>query len=570
MGDYYEAFINKQSRFEALVKNSSDIIAIIDEQGMIIYESPAFELILGYNPKEVVGVNALSFVHPDDLETANQKLSEVITNRDDVVRFELRLRTINEEWLDFELIASNHLHDRNINGIIVNYRDITENKKIKAELYNLAYYDSLTQLPNRKNFNEILKMSLAEAEKTSQLLVIMIFDLDGFKFVNEFVGDEIGDELLKQIVIKVKAMLGDDAVLARLSSDEFAILFKQIKSKSEVDELGYKVKDIFKEVFIIEGYELNVTASIGISIYPYSGDDRVTLMKKADLAVTLAKRNGKNNFQLYDESLTLNSDRAYFLRNELRKAIINNEFILHYQPRVNANTNEIIAAEALIRWEHPRLGLISPSEFIPIAEETGWIIPLGEWVFKTVCEQQRNWMQSGLVPIKISLNFSVLQLLQKDLIKNIKKILLDTKQDPHLIEIEITESLFLDENIIILENLKTIREMGIHIAIDDFGTGYSSFSSLQKYEVDTIKIDRSFLKEIPEKNEWKEIVKAILMLAHGLKMNIVAEGVELKQQLRFLQSLDCHEVQGYYFSKPIDTLQFKNLLRQKVIVPEKN
>ena len=570
MSGFYEALINNQSRFEALVKNSSDIIAIIDKQGIIIYESPAFEMILGYNPKDVVGLSGFSFVHPDDLEKAKQKFSEVVNNPEEEVKFELKLKSITEEWLDFELIASNYLEDPNIKGIIINYRDITESKKIKADLYNLAYFDSLTQLPNRKSFGEILITSIAEAQTSSQMLAVAIFDLDGFKFVNESAGDEIGDELLKKIVTRVKATINEGDVLARLSSDEFAILFKDIHNNSEVDELAYKVKDVFKEVFIVEGFELNITASIGISIYPYSGEDKVTLMKNADLAVTLAKRNGKNNFQLYDERLQLNSDKAFFLRNELRKAIINNEFILYYQPRINATTNEIVAAEALIRWQHPHLGLIRPDEFIPIAEETGLIIPLGEWVFKTVCEHKKKWIQSGLTPIKISLNFSVLQLLQKDLIKNIKKAINETQQDPHLIEIEITESLFLEENIIILENLKTLRKMGIHIAIDDFGTGYSSFSSLQKYKVDTIKIDRSFLKEIPKKSEWKEIVKAIIMLAHGLKMNIVAEGVEIEQQLKFLQTLNCHEVQGYYYSKPIDIIQFEELLHHKTIEPKIN
>lgn len=447
----------------------------------------------------------------------------------------------------------------------MNYRDITERKKIREELYRFAYYDSLTELPNRMYFSEILNEAIVEAKQNSTNLGVVIFDLDGFKFVNESVGDEIGDKLLIQVVKRVQSFFKKGEIVARLSSDEFAILFKNIVKINEINRLTDEFKQVFEEAFIVDSYELTMTASIGVSIYPKSGNDKVTLMKNADLAVSLAKRMGKNNVQIYDESLQSESEKAFFYRNELRKAMKNNQLSIFFQPRVNCMTNKIIGAEALLRWNHPDIGLIPPNKFIPIAEETGLIVPIGEWVFKEVCLQQKKWLDCNMGFLNVSINFSILQLLQKDLIKNIKNILKETEQNPNFIEIEITESLYAEEHPVILQNLKSLKKLGIKLAIDDFGTGYSSFSSLQKYKADTLKIDRSFINASSKNKEWKEVLKAIITLGHGLNMNVVAEGVEKREQLKYLKSLNCNEIQGFYFSKPLNVDEFEKLLTHKYI-----
>lgn len=433
-----------------------------------------------------------------------------------------------------------------------------------------AYLDYLTGLPNRRYLENQLRKEvlLAKGNKTS--FALLLIDLDEFKYVNNSFGYSVGDKLLEDFSARLQeAYLQDDAILCRLGGDEFIILLPNVFSLEEINKhAGNLITLINDKPFNVSGNDFFITISAGVSVYPYSGESIDLLLKNADLAMYRAKSNGKNQYQIFSPTMNLFTYKQFTLRNDLKKALINNEFAIFYQPRFTPLTNELIGAEALIRWNHPGWGLVSPDEFISMAEESGLIVPIGAWMLKNVCQQLKNWQMDGLPIKKVSLNLSSLELLQSNFIEMVSSVLKENYLEPKWIEFEITERMIMDREENALKTLTSLKTLGISLALDDFGTGYSSINYLWKLPCDIIKIDKSLIKEMQDINASYEVVAAIIALCKKLKKKVVAEGVETHEQLELLQRLACEEIQGYLFSRPVSAQKFAQYLKQGKWVAE--
>lgn len=437
-----------------------------------------------------------------------------------------------------------------------------ERKKAEEKILFLAYYDSLTSLPNRVLFKDRLNQTLLIAQRHQRILAILFLDLDNFKRINDTLGHPAGDELLKQVADRLSNYIRKSdsisrystdefsAVVARLGGDEFTILLTEIAQVHDTIKVAQRILDAIAQPFDIEGQEVFITASIGIAIYPIDGEDVDSLLKNCDTAMYHAKNEGRNNYKFYEQSLNKTALDILALENNLRKALDKQEFRVYYQPRIDIRTRNVVGFEALIRWRHSQKGIIPPSEFIPIAEETGLIIPIGEWVLNEACKQNKTWQAAGFAPVFISVNLSGKQFKQQNLIKVIDHAMSEVRLDPKYLELEITESIIQDTKST-AGILRELRNLGLKIAVDDFGTGYSSLSYLRRFPLDTLKIDRSFVKDIAKDPDSEAIVKAIIAMAHCLKLKVIAEGVETEEQLKFLSDEGCDEFQGYLISPPL-------------------
>ncbi|MEH7253865.1 GGDEF domain-containing protein [Neobacillus niacini] len=438
-------------------------------------------------------------------------------------------------------------------------QSVIQHFRSEEEISFLRFYDELTGLPNRKLFLEKLNIAInLYTKKHGKMLAVFYFDLDQFKLINDTLGHKIGDILLKGVAERLKSCIRDNDVASRQGSDEFSLLVNNV-SKHEVTVIAERINDILAKSFEIEDHEVFVTPSIGISLYPLDGDSADELVRKADVAMNQVKKVGSNNYQFYEALWDKKTNERLMIENELRKAIDKNEFKLHYQPIIDIATNKINSVEALIRWNHPSLGMIPPDKFIPIAEETGLIVTIGEWVVNEACHQLKQWQDSGLPLSTISVNISIRQFYQPNLVPMIAQILRDTGINPICLTIEITESMTMDvEKATTI--LRDLKNLGVNISIDDFGTGYSSLSYLKKFPIDYLKIDRSFIRDIDKCKDDENIATAILLMGKTLGLNIIAEGVETSEQLGILRNHNCNEAQGYLFSKPISNDELKTFV----------
>ncbi|MGV3488232.1 MAG: EAL domain-containing protein [Tuberibacillus sp.] len=429
-----------------------------------------------------------------------------------------------------------------------------------VEIEHMANHDGLTGLPNRRMFKERLIQNLQHAKKHNKSLGIMNLNVDRFKFINDSLGHAIGDQLLQEIGNRLKNSVRPEDIVARIGGDEFAIMLPDTDRESAL-EVAETILSSFTSPFTIDNYELFITTCIGLSVFPFDGEDSNTLFKNADTALRRGKEQGKNRFNVYHSGMNLHSYRSFLMQTDLRNAVEKDELSLVYQPRVNLETGRVTSCEALLRWEHPSWGTIPPMEFIPIAEETGLIVDIGKWVLKTVCNQINNWKSKGIPPVRVAINFSPQQFLQKDLVEHIESIITEEHIYPDLLEIEITETVLLDNKEIVTQTLNNLRKMGIKISLDDFGTGYSSLNYLRLYPVDTIKIDKSFVQDISKGVLGsKAIIQTIAELGTHLQKSVIVEGVETQEQLSFIQTIQCQEVQGYIFSKPVPPDAFVEFL----------
>jgi len=437
-----------------------------------------------------------------------------------------------------------------------------QRKRAEETVEHQAHYDWLTDLPNRMLFVDRLTLALANANRYRKMLAVLFVDLDRFKTIVDTLGHATGDRLLRGVAERLRSCLEKGDTLARLGGDEFVVLLPQIQRADKAVKLAQKILEGLKPSFNFDGHDLHITTSIGISLYPYDGEDADTLLKNADTALYRAKEQGRNNYQLYTPAMNARAFERLALENSLRKALERGEFLLHYQPQIDANHGQVTGMEALVRWQHPDLGLVYPAEFIGIAEETGLIVPLGEWVLRTAAAQNKAWQKAGQLPVCVAVNLSARQFQQHDLVETVARILKETELDPQWLELEITESIAMqnaDYTIVILRDLK---EMGIRIAMDDFGTGYSSLSYLKKFPIDTLKIDQSFVRDLTSDSNDAAIANAIIVLAHSLKLQVVAEGVESSEQALYLRERQCDKFQGYLFSNPLAAEPFEAYLRE--------
>jgi len=433
-------------------------------------------------------------------------------------------------------------------------------RRVQDTIKHQASHDLLTGLPNRLLFNDRLSLELVNIYQAGEMLAVVFLDLDYFKNINDTLGHAVGDKLLQKVSQRLTDCLRERDLVARWGGDEFTILLTELNNAEEVVNIIQRILHVISDPFVFNNQEFYVKASIGIALAPYDGEDAETLLKNADAAMYKAKQKGRNNYQLYTPAIGNKALERMVLENNLYKALQREEFLLHYQPQIDLTTGQIVGIEALIRWQSIDQGLIRPDHFIPVAEETGLICQIGEWVLQTACTQNKIWQESGLPPIRLAVNLSARQFQQHDLVKTIAKVLSETGLDPEYLEIEITESTAIQDVDFTTTVLHSLRSMGIHISMDDFGTGYSSLWSLKRFPLDKLKIDRSFIHDFICHPKDGAIITAIIALGHALNLKVIAEGVETKEQLEFLRSVNCDGIQGYFFSPPLPTVAATELL----------
>ncbi|MEW5943768.1 MAG: EAL domain-containing protein [Pseudomonadota bacterium] len=535
-------------------------IVITDADNNIIAVNQAFTQINGYSQEEVIGKN------PSILSSGRQDRQFYVKMWNSILstghwQGELWNRRKNgeiyPEWLAISIVGDAQGELTHYIGI---FTDITERKSTDERLRFLAHNDPLTGLPNRLLLKTRLDFALSMAERAQKSVALLFLDLDRFKTINDSLGHHVGDALLQEAARRLRGCLRDEDTVSRQGGDEFLIVLPDAKDMSDTAIVAQKIVEFMTEPFSINGLELSVSASIGISLYPQDGKDAETLIKNADAAMYHAKHKGRNNYQFFTGAMNASALEHLSIGNSLRHAITRQEFFLAYQPQIDLASGKVIGAEALIRWRHPQKGMISPTKFIPIAEEHGSIITIGEWVLREACAQNCRWQKAGLPAIPVAVNLSAFQFRQHNLAETIARILDETGLDPHYLELELTESLLMEEAEVTIEAISKLKSLDLKLSIDDFGTGYSSLSYLKRFAIDKLKIDRSFVRDIPGATDDNAIVAAIITLAKSLDLTVIAEGVETQEQFDFLSALNCDQIQGYYFSKPVTGSEFTEFL----------
>jgi diguanylate cyclase (GGDEF)-like protein/PAS domain S-box-containing protein len=560
------ALRESEERFRSAFDHAAGM-ALVDTDGRWVKVNRSLCEMVGYSEEELLASNFQTITHEDDLGDMVSQVSNLIEGRESTYQMELRYKH-KRGHIVWALLSVTVIRDSLTNSVnlIFQIQDITDRKRAEERLLHEAFHDGLTGLPNRALFMDHLKLSVERGKRRDdRLFAVLFLDLDRFKVINDSLGHMVGDQLLVGIARRLEICLRPGDTVARLGGDEFTVLLEDLMMVTEAIEVADRLQKALALPFNLNGHEVFATVSIGIALSSTGYDRPEEVLRDADTAMYRAKMLGKARHEVFDKTMHARAMNLLQIEADLRRAIERKEFILHYQPIVALDTGTISGFEALIRWQHPERGFVSPDEFIPIAEETGLIIPIGHWVLEEACRQIHVWQEQypQYPPLQISVNLSGKQFINANLINQIRYILQETCVEPHSLKLEITESMVMENVETAIDMLKQLRTLGIELSIDDFGTGYSSLSYLHRFPISTLKVDRSFVSRMSDNNENAEIVRTILMLARSLKMDVVAEGVETQDQLMQLAMLECEYGQGYYFSKPLDIAGASKLLAER-------
>jgi diguanylate cyclase (GGDEF)-like protein/PAS domain S-box-containing protein len=565
-----ERLRDSEERFSSTMELAAIGIAHVDDAGRFIYANPQLCEMLGYTEEQLLALTVKQVSHPGDV-SATDDLREKLRSGE-IKSFKIEKRYLHKDgspvWVGLTIASKRDRDGKCLYDISI-VEDISARKRAEERIQYLASHDGLTGLPNRAMFSQLLSLATETARRYDRRFAVLFIDLDRFKVINDTLGHEAGDVLLREMGARLKECLRASDVVARLGGDEFVVLVQEVTDAAQVSAIARSILSIVMRPVMILGQECRVTASIGICMHPEEGQDDQSVMKNADMAMYLAKEEGKNNYQFFSARMRAHSIERLALETNLRRALENDEFSLHYQAKVNFRTGEITGVEALLRWQSPQLGSVPPAQFIPLAEETGLIVPIGKWVLRTACEQNVAWQKQGLPAVGVSVNLSLRQLGDEGLVREIESVLRDTGMDPELLEFEVTESMIMHNAERTVRVLTEIKALGVRLAIDDFGTGYSSLAHLKRFPIDTLKVDRSFIREVPSDAEDRAIAEAIIAMGKTLSLTVVAEGVETPEQQAFLSERACDEMQGYYFSTPVAAQDFALLLREHQPAPRR-
>jgi diguanylate cyclase (GGDEF)-like protein/PAS domain S-box-containing protein len=569
-----EALFDQNERAQVTLNSIGDAVVSTDVSGNVTYLNAVAETLTGWSQIEAAGLPLEDVFRIIDGETRGQARNpmQFAMRENKTVSLTPNCILIRRDGAEAPIEDSAApIHDRHgqVTGAVMVFHDVSAARATTLRMAYLAQHDSLTDLPNRNLFSDRLTEAMTLAGRYRRQLAVLFLDVDRFKHVNDSLGHDIGDRLLQSIAQRLLGCVRASDTVSRQGGDEFVILLSELTHARDATICADKILETLRMPHRIDEYDVQVTASIGIVTYPDDGADCETLLKHADFAMYHAKESGRDNRQFFKRDLNQRAMKRQSLEDSMRHALEREEFSVHYQPKVNLENGEIVGVEALIRWLHPDIGLVSPAEFIPIAEECGLMVPIGRWVLSQACHQAQAWQDIGLAPIRIAVNISAAELRAKDFLAGIGVILAETGLDPHLLELELTETFMVQDSTAMLAILQDLKGLGIKLALDDFGTGYSSLNHLRRFPIDTLKIDRSFVRTITTNADDASIVSAVISMGKNLHMRVVAEGVETREQLAFLQDCDCPFGQGYYFSQPLTGRACTQLLRRGIAVDDR-
>lgn len=567
-----EGLFLEKERAQVTLNSIGDAVISADIVGNITYINLVAERMTGWSREEAVGrplVDVLKIIDGVTRKTARNPI-ELAVQRNEAVGLSANCILISRDGLELPIEDSAApIHDRvgNAIGAVMVFHDVSAAQAMVLKMSHLAQHDFLTDLPNRVLLNDRLAQAISLARRRSKQLAVLFLDLDLFKNINDSLGHLMGDKLLQSVAQRLVTCVRSSDTVSRQGGDEFVVLLPDIEHSEDAARRAENIISAMADHHSVVGYDLYINMSIGISVYPDDGEDAETLIKSADMAMYHAKQNGRNNYQFFRKEMNDRAIERHALEADLRRAVSGREFVLHYQPKLNLETGEIIGAEALIRWWHPTRGLLFPDQFVTIAEECGLIVPIGRWVLREACRQLRSWLDTGLRPGPMAINVSAVEFRDKAFLKGVGDILKETSLEPGHLEIELTESVLMQDDEFTTDVLQSLKTMGVQLAIDDFGTGYSSLSYLKRFPIDALKIDKSFVGDISTDPDDATIVSAMISMGNSLKKRVTAEGVETWEQLAFLRVERCGEGQGFYFSRPVIAAEYAKLLSSGISKP---